>query len=715
MAQSFFSPAWYRVAQLRPRLRTHAQLHRQRFRGQTWYVLQDRQLDRFYRLSPAAHRMVCMLDGRRSVRDIWEAVCSRLKDDERQPTQDETIRLLAQLHHADLLHGETPPDMAEFSQRAERQQRRELLMRVRNPLGLRIPLIDPERFLDLTLPLLRPVFSRVGLAVWLAMVTLGGVLAVLHWDALASDVGSRAWTAQSLVLLVATYAVVKAIHELGHGYALKVWGGEVHEMGIMLLVLVPIPYVEASAASAFGHKWRRALVSAAGIMVEALLASLALVFWVLAEPGLARAVALNVALIGGISTLLFNGNPLLRFDGYYVLSDLIEIPNLASRANRYFFSVIRRYAFRVEEDGTVLTAPGEAGWFLFYALASFVYRFFIMLSIALFIASKFFVIGILLALMVIWSTCVWPVCKGVHYLAASPALRRQRRHAVGVTLAAAAVVGGLLFGLPLPHYTLSQGVVRLPEHASVAARTNGFIAEVTQPSGSQVVAGTPLITMRDPELAAWLAVRTQELAELSLRRFAVEMTDQVQARLLSEQIRHTEADIALGRRRQAALTVRAEKSGLFIVPEATDLPGRYATEGQVLGYIVAPGDPVVRVVIGQDDVDLVRRHTRAVSVRRVETADRVVAARIIREVPLARAELPSLALGTAGGGDIVLDPQSPERALESLFHFEVALADTAERTFIGSRVYVRFEHGTRPLALRLARTLRQLFLSQFGV
>ena len=717
MGKSFFSASWYRVAQLRPRLRPHAQLHRQRFRGQTWYVLQDHQLGNFYRLSPAAHHMVCMMDGRRTVGDIWEKLGSRLDDARQQPTQDETIRLLAQLHHADLLHGGAPPDMAELTERAQRRQRWALLTRLRNPLGLRIPLLDPERFLSLTLPLLRPVFSAWGFAVWLGVVAAGTGLAVLHWDRLAADVSSTAWTAHNLFVLVATYTVIKTLHELGHGYAVKAWGGEVHEMGVMLLVLFPVPYVDASAASAFGHKWRRALVSSAGIMVEALLAGLAMMFWVLAEPGLARAIALNVVLTGSVSTLLFNGNPLLRFDGYYVLSDLIEIPNLAARANRYVFFVVRRYAFGVTEDETPVTARGEAGWFVCYALASFVYRTVILIGIALFIAQQLFVIGVALALSVVWSAFVWPLCKGLRYLAASPGLRQQRSRALGVTLAAAALAGVLVGGLPLPYGTFSQGIVQLPEQASVFAGTGGFVAAVSTPPGSQVVAGTPLIEMHDPELVGRLAVQTKELEALRLRRFAVEMTDQVQARLLTEQIRHAEADIALTESRQQALTVRAERAGLFIVPGAADLPGRYATEGDILGYIVGPDDPVVRVLIDQAAVDVVRRHTRSVAVRRAEDLGRTVEAHIIREVPRADTALPSPALGTAGGGDVVLNPRSAERpqALESLFHFELALSELPEQTFIGSRVYVRFDHGSQPLAVRLARTVRQVFLSQFGI
>ena len=169
---------------------------------------------------------------------------------------------------------------------------------------------------------------------------------------------------------------------------MKVWGGEVREVGLMMLVLFPVPYVDASAASAFPSKWRRAVVAGAGIMAELAIAAAAILVWAAAEPGLVRAAAFNAALIGGVSTLLFNGNPLLRFDGYYVFADLVEIPNLAQRANRQVFHLIKRHAFGLSESASAVTARGEAPWLVIYSVAAFIYRFFIVLGIALFIAGN---------------------------------------------------------------------------------------------------------------------------------------------------------------------------------------------------------------------------------------------------------------------------------------------------------------------------------------
>ena len=126
------------------------------------------------------------------------------------------------------------------------------------------------------------------------------------------------------------FPLIKALHELGHATAKRAGGGEVHDMGVMLLVLMPVPYVDASSANVLRSRWQRALIGAAGMLVELFVAALAFYVWLLVEPGLLRAVCFNVMLVAGVSTLIFNGNPLLRYDAYYILADLIELPNLAS-------------------------------------------------------------------------------------------------------------------------------------------------------------------------------------------------------------------------------------------------------------------------------------------------------------------------------------------------------------------------------------------------
>jgi putative peptide zinc metalloprotease protein len=715
MSASLFSNSWYRVAELKPRLRAHAQIHRQTFRGQVWYVLQDHQTGRFFRVSPAANRMLCLMDGRRTMREVWDIAGAHAADD--PPTQDETIQLLSQLHASDLLQGELPPDVAEIAERSQLADRRRLIQRLRNPMAMRLPLFDPDKLLEATLPLVRPLFSAVGFLAWLTLVLTGAVLAMLHWSELTSNVADRVLVAQNVALIVCVYPLMKILHELGHAYATKVWGGEVHEVGVMLLVFIPVPYVDASASAAFRQKRRRIVVGGAGIIVELALAAIAMIVWINASPGLGRAVAFNVILIGSISTLFFNGNPLLRFDGYYILSDLIEIPNLGTRANSYLFFLVQRYLLRIDTLDNPATAPGEAKWLLAYAILSFLYRMVVSFGIAVFLATRLFFVGTAMALWAIVSIAALPMLKGIRFLATSPRLRGQRRRAFSVVGGMAAVAGAILFLVPLPYATVAQGVVWIPDRAEVRAKAEGFVTEVLTSPGADVAAKRQLVALADPILNAKVAVAQALLQEMQLRFEAVKQLDRVQAAVLQEQVQRLTGTLADYRVRQEDLTVTSTQDGRFVLPRAEDMPGRFLKRGDLLGYVIGDNDLVVRVVVPQADVDLVRQRTDRVDAYFAENLDRPVPARIRREVPAAQNDVPSMALTTQGGGPIVLDPSRTQKpqSLFSMFQFDVDLLEPVPPRMAGARVYVRFDHGKEALAWRVLRAFRQFFLGQFHV
>ena len=497
MARSSTSASWYRAAGLKPRLRAHTRILRQHFRGKRWYVLQDPASGRFHRFSEAAHFVIGLMDGRRTVHEIWTIGCDRLGDD--NLTQDEMLQLLAQLHQADILHGDVRPDPDELVWRGDKQRRMKLVQTFFNPLAVRFPLFDPDRFLEATLPVVRPLLGWFGVVMFVVATVLGLTLAGMHWEELTKDIADRVFASQSLLLLVVTYPFIKALHELGHGYATKRWGGEVHEMGVMFLVFIPVPYVDASAAAAFRSKWQRAFVGAAGMIVEMTLAAARADRLAQRRAGPVRAFAFNVMLIGGVSTLLFNGNPLLRFDGYYVLSDLVEIPNLGMRSTRHICYLIQRYLFGAADAVSPVTARGEGAWFVFYGIASFGYRLTVAVTIISFTASKFFVVGVILAIWAVVMMYLWPLAKAVRFLFTSPLLRPKRRRALAVTGGA---VAGLAAGPADGAGAVRDGRLRASSGAGrarvVNAGVEGIVVEILAPPNAAVAKGQALIRLEDP-------------------------------------------------------------------------------------------------------------------------------------------------------------------------------------------------------------------------
>jgi len=714
IAVDLFSRTWYRVADLRPRLRSHAAIERHLYRGQVWYILTDPLSGRVHRFNPAAYQVIGLLDGERTLQEVWEIALERLGDE--APSQDEVIRVLAQLHAADLLQAELPPDLAELGARGSRTRRRRLLQYAANPLSLKLPLLDPDRLLDRLAPLYTPLFTRAGAFAWLVLVSIGCVLAAEHWRDLTADLTDRVLAPQNLLLLGLVFPLVKACHELGHACAVKAWRGPVHEIGIMLLVLMPIPYVDASAASALPDKRRRAVVGAAGMMVELALATVALVAWLNLEPGLVRAVMYDVIFIAGVSTLLFNANPLLRFDGYYILGDLVEIPNLRARATAMLRYFADRHLLGVADAVPPAATRAERGWLVAFGVASGVYRVFVAFAIALFLAGKYFFVGVLLALWAVGAGLVWPAVKWVAYVARNPRLAPSRGRAVAANAAVAAAVALLLFVVPFPQRTRSEGVVAVAEDAQVRAGTEGFVRRLAADSGAAVAPGTVLVELADPLLTAQLREKAARVDELEARVRIARAIDPVRLGLAQDQLATARADLDRARERAGALDVKAKHPGVWIVPVAQDLPDRFVRKGERIGYVLGPSSHVARVIVDQTDADLVRTRTRAIEMRLAGRVGEVLPGRLVREVPQATSALPNAALSSAGGGAAALDPTDPARVktLQSHFEFEVELPPLAA-LHVGERVFVRFDHGNVPLGLQWIRAVRQLFLRRFNV
>ncbi len=706
----FFSASWYRVSHLVPALPAHVLFHRHVYRGQIWYVLEDPSSARCHRLTPAAYHVAGLMDGTRTIHEIWESANSTLGDS--GPSQDETIRLLGLLHFADALRCDVSPDMLEVLRRYQRREHAAWWQRYANPLSIRVPLLDPDAWLARLAPHLRWLFTRTA-AVGACLLLLAGALtAARHWGSLTADASTRLLEPSNLLLMFMVYPAMKALHEFGHAITVRHYGGEVHEMGVLFLVMMPVPYVDASAATVWPEKCQRIAVGAAGVVTELLLASLGLLVWAAVGPGLISNLAFNVAWIGCSSSLLVNGNPLLKFDGYYVLSDALEIPNLRQRSQRFLSWAVLRHAFGVGAARYPVTAPGEAPWFAAYGICSFIYRLVITCTIALFLSQRFFLLGILLAAFSITTQCLLPLARGAVFVATNPRLAERRSRAMGVTVGAVALLAVVAFVIPVPLHTYTQGVVWPPEGAHVRARANGFVVEMLAEPGMQVARGQALMRTRDASLEAELAIEEARLAALKVRHHADLFRDHVRAQIVADEMVAARAAVARVRERVGEVVVRSPAHGKFVVPGWADLNGRFVEQGDLIGYVVGESIATARVVVPQAAAALVQSQTRGVEVRNVVGEPQVWSARVQSAVPAAATRLPSAALGTAAGGLIPVVPSDVDglTPLDSVFQLDLALPPEALVGGIGARVHVRFDHGLEPVAFRVLRSARRLLL-----
>jgi putative peptide zinc metalloprotease protein len=382
-------PAWKKLASLRPSLPHHIQFQPRTYNDERWYLLQDKSNGRFHRINPSAYKVLLLMDGHHSLQDIFMLLGAAhhhqtdTREPDEAPTQEEIIHLLQYLYVADLLVCDMPANTQElFARQQQRRQQRWLQLLV-NPLTWKIPLGSPDQLLTRLLPLARLLATRTMGVIWLLVVGYALLQAGTHWSELTKGQLDKLLTPSNLLLIWLIYPLLKVVHELGHGLFTKVWGGQVYECGLVFVVGTPLPYVDASAATAFAAKPRRLMVSAAGMAVELFLAALALLLWLQLEAGLLRDILYNIIIIGSVSTLFFNGNPLMRFDGYHLLTDLIDAPNLASRSNQQISYWVRRYAYGVQGLFSPATNLREAWLFTGYGVAAFCYRLFILATIIL--------------------------------------------------------------------------------------------------------------------------------------------------------------------------------------------------------------------------------------------------------------------------------------------------------------------------------------------
>jgi putative peptide zinc metalloprotease protein len=714
-----FSESWYRVAEMRPKLRSTVQVFRQHFRGRMWHVVQDPSNNQFFRLNDAAYRMVALLDGRRSVSEAWK-ICNEQLGDE-APTQGEAIQLLGQLYTSNLLQAEIPPDAEGLFRRYNKRIQREIQGYLMNLLFIRIPLFDPNHLLDSLVGTVGKIFTWYGFVVWLAMVCAGGYFLTGRMDELSAPAQGILST-DNLPLLYLSFTLIKILHEFGHAFACKKFGrdsgsgGEVHVMGVMFLVFTPLPYVDASSSWAFRSKWRRAMVGAAGMYVEIAAASIAAMIWANTSQGPLHAIMYNVMFIASFSTIVFNGNPLLRYDAYYILSDVLEIPNLAQRSKNYLYYLVRRYVWNVRQAINPAHTTGEKIWFVGYGIASTIYRTIVCVAILLFVMEALPVAGVVLATAAFIAWVLVPLGKFVHYLASSGELLRVRTRAC---LSTAGFLGAVLLfvGLaPMPDRVTAEGVVEPDRIAFIHAGEDGFV-ENFLPTGSAVTrTGPALLQERNPELASQRDELSAERRRLVARRRLAEKEDLAAGQVFAKQIEALDVQIARVQKQIDELTLLSPISGTWVSPEVDRLRGSYVKRGQQLGLVASLDDMIVRAVAGQDVAGRIVEEIREGGIDsveyRVKGRPETHGDAVIREIlPAGQEQLPSQALGYAAGGSVATEAQDTKgvKTTERFFEIRVKPSEGSDgRLLSGQRVVVRFHLAAKPLGEQWWRAILQL-------
>jgi putative peptide zinc metalloprotease protein len=679
----------------RPRLDTNVRIYLQRYRDEEWYLLADPLAHNHVLVDQISYRLLQQLEQGTSV----EVAIGKLATQHHVHIElSDVAQLLGRLHDAKMLRGDLKPNLEQSVNEKPGSWRSKLL----TPTSIKIPLLDPDKFLSKIGWVSTKIMTPQGAIFFILLLVAAITIAMTQWAALESHWDSRFMDPGNLVFTLLLYPLIKGLHEIGHGLVAKHYGAEIHELGILLLVFFPVPYVDATSTATLYNSRHRMLVAGAGILTELALASLAVIGWHYLPPGIAKDLCFNVAVLAGTSTLLFNGNPLLRFDGYYVLSDAIEIPNLGPRASGYLGFLFRTRVLNLAETEPAITAS-ERRWFLTYGILSTGYRLTVSLAIALYVAGRFFFLGILLA---IWFLVYQVIRPYLTALVATVPLARDQGKALrlaSVFTTITVLVPLLLWMVPVQQSTAAYGIVMPPETSLIRARSSGFISTFSAINGSEVRSGGAIVNLRNEEFGFLELGQTARLAELEAEFRLALVNKSGDVERLKKEVQYAETQLAQTRMDIRDLAITSPADGRFLLISDQNNTGRWIERGTVLGVVAGADDWTARVMVPQESIDLLHEPPRKILAMTLSAPDHPRTAVLDGQIPRGTLILPQKSLGTAHGGPIPVDisDASGLKLLEPMFQVNVLLPEANYHA--GQTVLVWFLHDNQSIGTRLWR------------
>jgi putative peptide zinc metalloprotease protein len=523
-----------------------------------------------------------------------------------------------------------------------------------------------------------------------------------------------------LGLLYVGFLISKLLHEMSHAAACKRFGGEVHKLGVMLLIFAPMPYVDATSAWGFRHRRERLLVGLAGVLAELALAAVAALIWAHTAPGTLNALAYNVMFVASVSTLVFNLNPLLRFDGYHIAVDLFDMPNLYQRSREQLRYLGEMYLLRLRHAQPVARTSTEAVLLPLYGVSSILYWMLLMSTIIFFIAGEYLDLGVALALMMFFTSVVLPLYKFIQYLSTNPQLGYHRGRAIAVSVGSSVLALGILFGIPLPDQVRVTGIVEARQSRELHAESEGFFVDLLVRPGSHVQAGQALLRLENPLLAFDILATQMQLEQIQAQEIQALSRSLADLAALARQREAVEKSLADLQRREQALLVKAPIDGIWSASELDASRGQWLGRGAAMGTVLNPDTWRFVAVLPQVGSHIFDDQIKLTEVRLKGQEGVNLKAEKTTVLPFEQGQLPSRALGMPGGGDLAVLPSDPQglTAAEPFFRIEAALPALPPEDLLlvhGRIGTMRLTLSNRPLGLQWERRLRQFFQRRFRV
>lgn len=659
----------YQLAGIVLRVRDDLDIQVRHYGGEPTYIVQDGLTSRFYRIGSAEYTFLSLLDGSTTFAAALGKTAALMKEDALTEQRAASFcKWLVQNNLASTQHSRLVQRLVKKDDESKEQEVHGKF----SVLSQRLALFHPKTLVDAGNRALGWLFSAPVFALWIALIAVGLTTAVVQWDNLTAN-ASSVISRNNWIWLFATWLVLKVVHESAHAIACRRFGGNVREAGIMFIVFLPLPYVDVTSAWRFASKWQRIITSSAGMMAELAIASVALIVWSRTEPGLLNQNALNVVFSAGLVTLLFNANPLMRFDGYYILIDWLELPNLYTHGHQAIRQIGRRWGLGL--SASRYDYPEGRRWtILAYGAASFVWRIVICVGLVLAADAMFFGLGTILALIAMVTWALLPVIGILKFVATGNELEKPSRiRFAGLVLGGAGLMLAIAFFVPWYGSASAPLVVDYYPQADVRSGVTGFVDKVLVKSGQQVKEGQLLFVLRSDELNTQLAEIQLDI-EVSRQRAVGYLNDEQVAAYQVECETITALQKRLGElnHQKRASTVRAPVDGIVLSSDLDKLAGAYITLGQPLVAIGGLADKKLLALVDQSQSDVFRSRVGQdvkVHVDGVGTSWHVSE---LTEVAMkATRQVPHPALTATCGGPLDVRAQQLDRGPETARHEEL--------------------------------------------
>ena len=588
--------------QLPIRKRPDLTARRQTYLGRSYWVVKEPIGLNYFRFQEEEYAILQMLDGQMSLDEIKD----RFEADfpPQKITLDELQQFLGMLHRSGLVVVAAPGQGHELHERRRERRRKELIQALSNVLCIRFKGFDPERLLERLYPYVRWFYSPVAVTCCLLLGLAAVMLVLIQFDDFRAKLPAfhQFFNFYNAMWLSVVLGVTKVLHEFGHGMLCKHFGGECHEMGVMVLVLTPCLYCNVSDSWMLPSKWQRAAIGAGGMYVELVLASLATFGWWYTTPGLLNNLCLNVMFVCSVSTLVFNANPLLRYDGYYILADVTEIPNLRQKATTILSRKLGDWCMGLEQPEDPFLPERNQIFFALYSVASAVYRWVVVFSILWFLYKiwepyRLEVFGEMIGIASLWGLIVMPLYQVGKFFYVPGRLDKVKKARMVGTVA---IVVGLVLGvllIPVPHNVMSTVEIqpRDAEPVYVDVATGGVLAQVHVKPGQQVAEKQPLARLQNIDLSLEIAKldgerrqRNMQLQNL-LRQGLDDPLSATQIPEIRKALGTLDKQLEEKQREQQRLELLAPAAGTVLPPPATT--EKDDPEGQLAAWSGTPLDP----------------------------------------------------------------------------------------------------------------------------